>query len=43
MRLLATPTDPTSKVAVTGTDGDALVPVLYSAALTVGRNPLYVA
>jgi hypothetical protein len=54
MKLLATPTDPTSKVAVTtpiimlqvtGTDadGDALVPVLYSSALSVGRNPLYVA
>lgn len=54
MKLLSTPTDPESKVLhktpilmleVTGTDadGDALKPVLYSAALEVGRNPLYVA
>lgn len=54
MKLLATPTDPESKVLhktpilileVTGTDadGDALKPVLYSAALEVGRNPLYAA
>jgi hypothetical protein len=54
MKLLSTPTNPSSKVAVlkpilmlevTGTDADAdaLKPVLFSKELSVGRNPLYVA
>jgi len=53
MKLLATPTDPASKVAVlnpvlmlevsgTDADGDELKPVLFSDPLEVGRNPLYV-
>jgi hypothetical protein len=52
MKLLVSPTDPTSKVAVkspiimyefTGTDagGRALKPVLYTPVLTIGRNPFY--